>query len=123
MQTDIFVVHAALAIVMFCVLNWVGKLAQPSGYLTLDLLLKRDEAPAFNFVFRVLGPVVFVIFAACVLYWAGLDRYVRDIWLVILYSFVFRLLFNLSFGRVLLLNWQREALLWIASIGLGWVLN
>lgn len=123
MDFKIFLVHLLLAVTMFFVLNWIGKLAQTSGYLTLDLFLKRDEAPAFNFVFRVIGPVVFIILVACLLYLAGLDQFVQNIWLVIVYQFMFRLLFNLSFGRYLLMNLRREALLWGVSIGLGWLLN
>jgi hypothetical protein len=122
MDLKIFPVHWLLAVTMFFVLNWIGKLAQTSGYLALDIYLKRDDAPAFNFVFRVIGPVVFVVLAACLLYIVGLDQFVQNIWLVIVYQFLFRLLFNLSFGRYLLLNLRREALLWVVSIGLGWFL-
>jgi hypothetical protein len=82
MSLEIVLVHALLAIAMFFVLNWIGKLAESAGYLTLDIFLKRDEAPAFNFVFRVFGPVVFVLLAACLLYLAKLDSYVEGIWLV-----------------------------------------
>jgi hypothetical protein len=122
MGLKIILFHWFLAVTMFFFLNWIGKLAQASGYLALDIYLKRDDAPAFNFVFRVIGPVVFVIFAACLLYIAGLDQFVQNIWLVIVYQFVFRLGFNLSFGRYLLMNLRREALLWGVSIGLGWFL-
>lgn len=123
MDIKILLVHSLLAVTMFFVLNWIGKLAQPFGYLTLDIFLKRDEAPAFNFIFRVFGPVVFVVLAACMLYLAGFDAYVHNIWLVIVYQLVFRLGFNLSFGRYLLLNFRREALLWAISIGSGWILD
>ena len=123
MDFNVFVVHWLLAIAMFFALNWIGKLAQPSGYLTLDIFVKRDNAPAFNFIFRVFGPIVFVVFAACLLYVAGLDRYVHNIWLVIVYQLIFRLGFNLSFGRYLLLNFRREVLIWLVSIGSGWILS
>lgn len=122
MGLKIILVQLLLAVIMFFVLNWIGKLAQSSGYLTLDIFLKRDDAPAFNFVFRVIGPVVFVVLAACLLYLAGLDQFVQNIWLVIVYQYMFRLVFNLSFGRYLLMNFRREVLLWAVSIGLGWLL-
>jgi hypothetical protein len=122
MDLKIILVQLLLAVTMFFVLNWIGKLAQSSGYLTLDFFLKRDNAPAFNFVFRVIGPVVFVVLTACLLYSAGLDRFVQNIWLVIVYQFTFRLVWNLSFGRYLLMNFRREILLWGVSIGLGWLL-
>lgn len=123
MDLNVFVVHWLLATAMFFALNWIGKLAQPSGYLTLDIFVKRDNAPAFNFIFRVFGPIVFIVLAACLLYIAGLDRYVHNIWLVIVYQLIFRLGFNLSFGRYLLLNFRREVLIWLVSIGSGWILS
>lgn len=123
MDFELLGVHWGLAVAMFFALNWIGKLAQPSGYLTLDMFVTRDNAPAFNFVFRVFGPVVFIVVAACLLYAAQLDRFVHDIWHVIVYQLVFRLIFNLSFGRYLLLNFRREVLVWTVSIGAGWVLS
>ena len=123
MHLEIISVHIGLAIVMFFVLNWIGKLAAASGYLTLDIFLKRDEAPAFNFVFRVFGPVVFLMVVACFMYLLGLDAYVHNIWLVVVYYFAFRLLVNLSFGRYLLLNFRREILLWTVAIGLAWIVD
>lgn len=122
MDIEVVGVHLALAILMFYSLNWIGKLAQPSGYLALDIFLKRDNAPAFNFIFRVFGPVVFLLIAACFLYLAKLDRFVQNIWLVIVYQLAFRLIFNLSFGRYLLLNFRRELLIWGVSIGSSWLL-
>jgi hypothetical protein len=73
-------------------------------------------------LFRVFGPIVFIVLVASLLYVLNLDRYAHNIWLVILYYFAGRLVFNLSFGRFLLINWRREALLWGLSIGFGWLL-
>ena len=122
MGLDVIALHVALALALFLVLNWIGKHAETQGYLTLNLFLKRDEAPAFNLLFRIFGPIIFIILAASLLYAANLDRYVYEIWLVVLYYFAGRLLFNLAFGRALLINWAREALLWGSSIGLSWLL-
>jgi len=122
METDIVATHLALAGALFLILNWIGKHAETSGYLTLSMFLRRDEAPAFNLLFRTFGPIAYIVVVATLFYVLGLDRYVRDIWLVVLYYFVGRLLFNLSYGRLLLINWPREALLWGMSIGVTWVL-
>ena len=93
-----------------------------SGYVTLSAFLRNDTAPAFNFLFRIIGPVVFVILAASCLYSVGLDIYVTKIWLVIVYYYAGRLIYVLGFNRFRLVNWWREAFLWIASIGLGWLI-
>lgn len=122
MDLDIPAVHIALAALLFVILNWIGRHAGSSGYVTLTLFLRRDEAPAFNFLFRIFGPVVFLILVASLLLALDLDRYAHEIWLVVLYYFLGRLLFNLAYGRVLLMNWRREALLWGLSIGLSWLL-
>ena len=122
MALDIFAIHLAFAGALFLILNWIGRHAETSGYLTLSLFLKRDEAPAFNLLFRIFGPIAYVVLVASVLYVVGLDRYVHNIWLVVVYYFAGRLLFNLSFGRLLLINWWREALLWGVSIGFSWLL-
>jgi hypothetical protein len=122
METEIFATHLALAGVLFLVLNWIGRHAETSGYLTLSMFLRRDEAPAFNLLFRIFGPIAYVVVVASILYVLGLDQYVRHIWLVVLYYFAGRLLFNLCYGRLLLINWPREVLLWGMSIGFTWLL-
>jgi len=77
MGLDVIALHVALALALFLVLNWIGKHAETQGYLTLNLFLKRDEAPAFNLLFRIFGPIIFIILAASLLYAANLDRYDR----------------------------------------------
>lgn len=122
MTRDIFGVQVALSLTLFLVLNWIGRHSLSSGYVTLSAFLKNDGAPAFNLLFRIIGPIVFVILAASFLYSAGLDKYVTNIWLVILYYYVGRLLYILGFSRFRLVNWWRETFLWIVSIGLGWLI-
>lgn len=122
MTTEIYSVHIALSLGLFLALSWIGRHSVSSGYISLSAFLQNDGAPAFNLLFRILGPIVFIILAASFFYSVGLDRYVANIWLVILYYYAGRLLYILVFGRHQLVNWWREALLWAASIGLGWLL-
>ena len=113
----IHLVHLVLALTLFGAINWIGSHAKPSGYISLSVFVKKDEAPAFNFLFRVLGPIVFVVLAAALFYWLNWDGLVEGIWRVVLYHLAFRLAFNLVLNRALLLNWGREALIWAASLG------
>ena len=109
-------VHWILALTLFSTINWIGSHAKPSGYISLSVFVRKDEAPAFNFVFRVLGPVVFVVIVAALFYWLNWDKLVESIWLVVLYHLAFRLAFNLVLNRALLLNWGREVLIWVTSL-------
>lgn len=122
MTLDVFAIHVALSLLLFLTLNWLGRHATGSGYVALGLFLKEDEAPAFNLLYRIFGPIVFVILVSSLLYAVGLDDYVHQIWLVIAYYFLGRLLYVVSFGLISLLNWKREIFFWVTSIGLGWLL-
>lgn len=122
MELDVFAFHVALSLLMFLVLNWIGRHAQSSGYVTLSLFVKQDEAPAFNLLFRIFGPIIFVILTASALYSLGLDKFVYQIWLVVFYYYVERFLYIVSFRRVLLVNWAREFSLLVGSVGLTWLL-
>ena len=52
----IALVHFALAIILFFVVNWIGARAVSVGYMQLDIAIQEDAAPAFNFLFKVLAP-------------------------------------------------------------------
>jgi hypothetical protein len=119
---DTTVVHVALAAALFILLSWLGHHSLSSGYLALSAFVRTDEAPAFNLVFRVLGPIVFVTLSAALLYWLGLDRHVVSIWMVTTYYCLGRLFYIVLFDRLRLVNWPREALIWIATIGGSWVI-
>lgn len=116
------VVHIFLSVLLFFLINWFGKRLKSSGYKSLSVFVERDEAPAFNFLFRVLGPLVFIVVAAASFYSIDQDHLVSGIWRVVVYHLVFRLTFNLARGRALLLNWAQEVLIWFASIGGSWLL-
>lgn len=122
MPFDIVFVQLVLAAVLFLSLGWIGRHSLSSGYLNLSTFARTDAAPAFNLLFRVVGPAVFITIAATALYAFGLDRYVTNIWAVIAFYCLGRLAYIVSFGRVRLVNWPREVLIWTISIGGGWLL-
>ena len=39
-----------LAILFFYIINWIGKQSVSLGYIHLSVMVKDDEAPAFNFI-------------------------------------------------------------------------
>jgi hypothetical protein len=117
----ILIFHWFLALILFFGVNWVGGHARSVGYISLTLFVQRDNAPAFNALFRLVSPVVFLTIVAALLYLASLDNFVKNIWHVAVYSVVIRLGYNVLVGRALLLNWPKEILVNGLCIGLTWL--
>jgi hypothetical protein len=84
--------------------------------MEISIFVKSEEAPALNFLIRVLTPAAYIIVVSTTLYYFGLDKYVKNIFLVNIYYIIFRLLFNILTNRGLLLNWYKQLLYWGAII-------
>lgn len=116
---DVVLCHVFLAVTLFLLINWVGRHSFSIGYMEISVLVKEEEAPAFNFVFRVLSPVVYLFIVSSILYSVSLDRYVDHIYYVSLYYVLFRLAFNLATNRSKLLNWGRQFVYWAGILALS----
>lgn len=108
--------HWALAILLFFITNWLGKHSLHAGYIQLSVLVKADEAPAFNFVYRSFSPIAFITIASAFFYKIGADWVVEDIYLVVVYYFAFRIFFNVATGKGRLLNWYTQAAYVLVSV-------
>jgi len=108
------VVHLLLAVVLFFLVNWIGRHSISSGYLQLSLFAKTDEAPAFNFLFRVFAPIVYLVVVASLLYYLHRDDLVRGFFLVAVYYVLIRGAFNILTGRGRLLNWASQLVVGLA---------
>lgn len=117
---DILIVQITLGVLLFFIINWIGKHSYSIGYIEISMFVKVEEAPAFNFLIRVLTPIVYLIIISTILYYFNLDRYVYNIYLVNIYYILFRLFFNLLTNRGLLLNWYRQFLYWLAIISISY---
>ncbi|SEG42339.1 hypothetical protein [Flavobacterium urumqiense] len=113
---DIFFVQITFGVVLFFLINWIGKHSYSIGYRGISIFVKAEEAPALNFLIRVLTPIVYLIIISSALYYFNLDKYVTNIYLVNIYYIIFRLLFNLVTSRGKLLDWYRQALYWSTII-------
>jgi hypothetical protein len=113
---EILLVHIILGVGLFFLINWIGKHSYSIGYMEISIFVKTEEAPALNFLIRVLTPIVYIIIVSTSLYYFGLDKFVWNIYLVNIYYILFRLIFNLATNRGLLLNWYRQFLYWIAIV-------
>lgn len=107
------------AIILFFLINIIGKFAPTDlRYFQITNFLETDEAPAFNFSFRILTPIVFIIILSAFLYSINLDYYVKDIYLISVYYVLFRAIFNIAISRSLLVNWKKQILYALCIIGL-----
>ena len=113
---DILLIQILLGIGLFFLINWIRKHSYSIGYMEISMFVKTEEAPALNFLIRVLTPVVYIIIVSTILYYFGLDKYVWNIFFVNIYYIIFRLIFNLLTNRGLLLNWYRQFLYWGAIV-------
>jgi hypothetical protein len=120
---EILLVHIILGVGLFFLINWIGKHSYSIGYLEISIFVKTEEAPALNFLIRVLTPIVYIIIVSTSLYYLGLDKFVWNIYLVNIYYILFRLIFNLATNRGLLLNWYRQFLYWIAIVVISYFTN
>jgi hypothetical protein len=111
---DVIIIQIFLGIGLFFLINWIGKHSYSIGYIEISMFIKAEEAPALNFLIRVLTPIVYIIIISTILYYFGLDKYVKNIYLVNIYYIMFRLIFNLMTNRGLLLNWYKQFLYWFA---------
>lgn len=109
-----------LGIILFFIINWIGKHSYSFGYMQISMFLKTEEAPAFNFLFRILSPIVYLFIISAILYKVNLDKFVVNIYFVSIYYIIFRLLFNLATNRALLMNWYRQILYWITIVSVSY---
>ncbi len=86
----------------------------------MSILYKSDNAPAFNFLFRTLFPVVFVVIISSIFYLTGLEEFNLNIYLVVVYYFLIRFIFILSIGQRLLLNWPLQFAYLVVSIPISY---
>ncbi len=116
--------HFILAVIIFFIINWIGARSISVGYMQMDIVIKEDTAPAFNFLFKVIAPVVFIILSAVFFEAIKLSQFNKNIYLIVVYYWAFRILWILCTSRGRLTNWWEQIIYWSASIGLSlWVYN
>lgn len=120
MEWNLIFAHFFLAVILFFILNWVGKHSIHAGYIRMSVLVKADEAPAFNFLYRAFSPVAYITVVSAISYKLQQDWIVNDIYFVVVYYFLFRLAFNLATGRRKLLNWVTQISYVLVSIPMSY---
>lgn len=117
---EIHILHFILGVILFFIINWIGRHSYSVGYMQISMFLKIEEAPAFNFLFRIISPIVYLFIISAILYKINLDIFVTNVYFVSIYYILFRLVFNLITNRGILMNWYRQFLYWISIISISY---
>ena len=97
-----------LGIILFFTVNFIGKYSKGFGYSEIKFDIHSDELVGFNFILRILTPVVFTILVSSAFFYFKWDYLVTNIYLLVVYSFAFRTLWNLVHNRTQLINWYAQ---------------
>lgn len=116
-------IHLVLAIALFTLMGWIGAHSRSYGYQSLSLSERVQEAPAFNALYRIMAPQVFIIIISAIFSLSGAFHYARDIWHVTILYFVVRWLFIIFMGRRLLINWVSQSAYLIAASAISYWLS
>lgn len=118
----ITIIHIFLAIVLFLIINFIGANSYSVGYMNLSIVYKEDTAPSLNLALRIFAPIVYLIIVSAIFAEANLLNLNHNIWLVVLYYIIFRLVvINLIvYNRFKLLNWTREVVCTLITTGLAY---
>ena len=118
------IIRIILAIILFYIVNWIGAKSKPLdfGYVQMSVGLQDDTAPLFNYFFKVIAPIVYIILLAVLFQSFGYYNLCENLYLIVVYYWIFRFLYITVFGQLPLLNWKIQILYWFSSIALAlWV--
>ncbi|MBO4612619.1 MAG: hypothetical protein J5671_05550 [Bacteroidaceae bacterium] len=119
---SIAMVHFIAAVVLFYLVNWVGARSISVGYMQMSIIAKEETAPAFNFLFKVLSPIVFLILFIVVVQTLNHKEFVQASYLIVVYYWLFRTFVIILLGRRRLTNWKLHFIYWVVSIVLSiWI--
>lgn len=99
--------HIALAVLLFFLVNWIGKHAIDFGYVSTSLFEEPNESLALNFFIRALSPAVFIILFSSVVVAVEQPELRLGIFMVVPYYYVVRAGVILLFNRHRLESWPR----------------
>jgi len=103
----LFVVHTVLAVVLFFLINLIGKHAIDFGYVSTSLFEEPNESLALNFFIRALFPTVFIIlFSSAVVAFDKPDLRLGII-MVVPYYYLVRVGAIFLLNRHRLISWPR----------------
>jgi hypothetical protein len=88
----------ALALLLFIIVNWIGRHAVSFGYSSTTLFEDPDESVALNFLIRTLPPAVFMVLLSAGAVASGNDELRLQSYWVAIYYYVLRAVYFPVFG-------------------------
>jgi len=99
--------HFVLALILFFLVNWIGKHAIDFGYVSTSLFEEPNESIALNFFIRALSPAVFIIIVSSAAVAVDRPELRLGIINVVPYYYVLRAVVIFLFNRHRLISWPR----------------
>lgn len=119
---SIAIIHFFVALISIFIVNWFGSHSISVGYMQMSIVVKEETAPAFNFIFKTLAPVVFFVFFVVAVQSASRTELVKFSYLIILYYWLIRAISIILMNRAKLLNWSIYFIYFGVSMGLSlWI--
>lgn len=109
-------IYLSLGLISFFIVNSVGKILKGRGYEVIEFEESKDNLPGFNLIFRIVFPILLIIFYA---YFISLTYYQylnKNLYYVNYYYLVIRFTHTILFGNYLLLNLPRQIIIYISII-------
>ena len=118
----IFLVHLFSAIAFFIVVNQLGKQSIKFGYFYLSFDSEYDDrSPFFNILFKSFTPVLLTYILAYIFSYSDVDYLNKNIYMVVVYYFVFRFIFIVLIGRMRLTNWYKLIVITLLSLAMTFI--
>lgn len=89
------------------------------GYVQMSVVIQEDTAPLFNYLFKVLAPVVYIILLTAVFQKVGLHQLTSKIYWIVIDYWIIRLSAVILLGHIRLINWFTQIIYWVSSIALA----
>lgn len=116
----LIIFHIALAILLFALINWIGRHAEDFGYSNTTLLEDTTESLALNFVVRSIFPAIFITIISAILIAIGKDNWRIGIYSVSIWYFAIRFFVVFAYNRQILISWPRFFIHVFFGIGLAY---
>lgn len=103
------------ALFLFPLNNKIGNKSSIFGYQSTVAYAQQWESPAFNFIYRLLIPVVYITLIAIPLSILSFGNTISELYYVALYYFIFRFILLFLLGRQKLVKWKYEIIISVIS--------
>ncbi len=112
-------IHLVTAILMFFIINWVGAKSISIGYMQMSIVVEEESAPALNFLFKAIAPVIIMILFVALAQAIHFEIFTIHCYLIVVYYWLVRTIVVIIYGRGSLTNWAVQFFYWVSSISLS----